>query len=212
MLDPLIIIALIFTLLASIFFWLAARARRRRRRRVRGMAANGTLGLLMLTTALLFATLTVSTWGYRALTHEEVVLWITTTRTGPQQFDAEVEFRDGREATYALSGDEFYVDARILKWKPVANLLGLHTDYELDRIAGRYVSLADERTRARTVHPLGKSKPFDLFRMRRSYPLLAPLVDAEYGSATFTPIEDRGRFEVRLSTTGLLVRRLPDGS
>jgi hypothetical protein len=212
MLDPLVIIASIFALLALAFFWLAARARRRKRKRVRGMATHGTLGLLMLTTALLFATLTASTWGYRALTREEVVLLVTTTRTGPQQFDAAVEFPDGREAVYALSGDEFYVDARILKWKPLANFLGLHTDYELDRIAGRYVSLADERNRPRTLHALGKPKPLDLYRLRRNYPLLAPLVDVEYGSATFTPIEDRGRFEVRLSTTGLLVRRLPEGS
>lgn len=210
--SPLVIIAVVFALLALVFFWLAARARRRSRKRLRGMAANGTLGLLMLVTALLFGTLTVSTWGYRALTHEEVVLLVITEQTGPQQFDAHVEFPDGREATYPLSGDEIYVDARILKWKPVANFLGLHTAYELDRIAGRYASLTEERTRPRTIHALGTAKPVDLFRLRRRHAMLAPLVDAEYGSATFVPTEDNGRFEVRLSTTGLLVRRVPPES
>jgi hypothetical protein len=175
------------------------------------VAAHGTICLLMLVTALLFATLTVSTWGYRALTREVVVLVITTTRTGPQRFDALVEFPGGGAEIYPLAGDEFYVDARILKWKPIANVLGLHTEYTLDRISGRYRSLADERDQPRTIYPLSSEQPLDLFELRRSYPLLAPLVDAEYGSATFTPVEDQVRFEVRLSTTGLLVRRAPEG-
>lgn len=207
--NPLVIVASVFALSSLIFLRLAARARRRKHGRLRGIAAHGTLAVLMLTAALLFSTLAVSTWGYRALTYEEVVLILTTTQTGALQFDARVEFPDGHEETFALSGDEFYVDARILKWKPVANLLGLHTDYELDRISGRYLSLTDERTRARTIHALGADKPVDLFQLRRSYPLLALLVDAEYGSATFIVAEDHGRFEVRLSTTGLLVRAVP---
>lgn len=210
--DPLVVIALVFALLSLIFLWLSVRAGRRKSKRFRRVAAHGTLCLLMLVTALLFATLTVSTWGYRALTREEIVLVVTTTRTGPQRFDARVEFPGGGEETYPLAGDEFYVDARILKWKPVANILGLHTDYALDRISGRYRSLAEEQARPRTIYPLSSEQPLDLFELRRSYPLLAPLVDAEYGSATFTPVEDEGRFEVRLSTSGLLVRRVPGGS
>lgn len=210
--DPLITLAFVFACLSLVFFSYAARARHERHKRVRRMATRSTFGVLMLVSALLFTTLTVSTWGYHALTHEEVVLVVTTTRTGPQRFDARVEFPDGGEETYALSGDEFYVDARILKWKPIANVLGLHTEYALDRISGRYLALDDERDRPRTIYPLSSELPVDLFELRRTYPLLAPLVDAEYGSATFTPAEDRARFEVRLSTTGLLVRRAPDGS
>lgn len=208
--DPLVVVASAFALFALIFLWLAVRASRRKRKRFRRVATHGTLGLLMLTTALLFATLSVSTWGYSALTREEVVLVVTTTQTGPQRFDARVDFPDGGVEIYSLSGDEFYVDARILKWKPVANLLGLHTEYELDRISGRYVSLEEEQALPRTLYPLSAAKPLDLFELRRTYPLLAPLVDAEYGSATFTPADDNARFEVRLSTTGLLVRRVPD--
>jgi len=41
-------------------------------------------------------------------------------------------------ATYPISGDEIYVDARILKWHALANLLGLSTAYELDRVGGRF--------------------------------------------------------------------------
>ena len=76
---------------------------------------------------------------------------ISVTPSGPQRFDARVKFPDGREAAYVIAGDELYVDAHILKWKPVGNLLGLHTAYELDRIAGRYRSVEQERKQLRTV-------------------------------------------------------------
>jgi len=38
--------------------------------------------------------------------------------------------------------------------------------------------------------------------------LFAPLLDAEYGSASFVPAGER-RIEVRVSTSGLLIREVP---
>ena len=81
---------------------------------------------------------------------------------------------DGRTQTFALAGDEIYIDAHILKWQPIANMVGLHTAYELDRIAGRYHALKDEQALPRTVHALGAPKPIDLFSLRRRYVMLAP--------------------------------------
>jgi hypothetical protein len=109
---------------------------------------------------------------------------------------------------FDLSGDAIYVDAHILKWRPVVNLLGLHTVYELDRVAGRYRALGDEQTRERTVHSIARAKPLDAFDLARRYWLLRPLVDAEYGSATFINAGEPATYEVRVSTTGLLVRRI----
>jgi len=148
----------------------------------------------------------LGTVGYRALTHEAVAAQVHVQPVGPQKFSATLRFPDGRESTYELAGDEIYVDAHILKWKPVANLLGLHTAYELDRIAGRYHSLKDEQVSPRTVHALGTDKPIDLFNLRRRYTFLAPLLDAEYGSASFVPVTEPAELDVRISTTGVLIR------
>ena len=111
---------------------------------------------------------------------------------------------------FELSGDAVYVDAHILKWRPIANFFGLHTAYELDRIAGRYNTLADEQSREHTVESLARSKPVDLFTLARESKLLTPLVDAEYGSATFIGTQQPATFQVTVSTTGLLVRHAPD--
>src|SRR6266516_3421657 len=125
---------------------------------------------------------------------------------GPQQFAATLQFPDGRMATYPISGDEIYVDARILKWHALANLLGLSTAYELDRVGGRFRAIEQERAAPRTLHPLGREKPLDLFDLRKRYTFLAPLLDVEYGSAAFVPVNEPAELELRVSTTGLLIR------
>jgi hypothetical protein len=48
----------------------------------------------------------------------------------------------------------------------------------------------------------------DLFNLRQRYTLLAPLLDADYGSATFAAADRPTQYEVRVSTTGLLIRKL----
>ena len=125
-----------------------------------------------------------------------------------QKFTARFTFPDSSVRIYNLSGDQLYVDARILKWKSVANLIGVHTSYELDRVGGRYSQLADEQNLPHTVFALSKSKRVDLFRLRKRFQRLNPLVDAEYGSATFANAESVGEFSVLVSTTGLLIRKV----
>jgi hypothetical protein len=163
-------------------------------------------GLLLLSFGALVGTIAIGIQGYRALTREDVAARLSVRPVGPQRFAATVRFPDGREATYDLAGDEIYVDAHILKWKPFANVLGLHTAYELDRVAGRYHAIEQERAGVRTVHSLAQEKLLDLFRLRQRYPFLGTLVDAEYGSATFTTVTRPTDLELRVSTTGLLMR------
>jgi hypothetical protein len=98
------------------------------------------------------------------------------------------------------------MDAHVIKWKPIASVLGLHTAYQLDRIAGRYRSIEHERNSVRTVHSLASDSLVDLFELRRRYAFLEPLFDAEYGSATFVAVNRPAELEVRVSTTGLLIR------
>ena len=165
-------------------------------------------GLLLLSLGALAATIALGTYGYTALTREEVAATLLVQPTGAQKFAATVRYPDLREVKFELAGDEVYVDAQILKWKPIANMVGLHTAYELDRIAGRYRSIDNERSAPRTVFALSRDKPLDLFDLRRRYTFLAPLLDAEYGSASYVPVSRPAELELRVSTTGLLMREI----
>ncbi|GAB4510568.1 MAG: hypothetical protein Tsb0026_12590 [Sulfuricaulis sp.] len=179
-----------------------------RRRRPLRMSLRLLLALVFLAGAAASGAIALGVQGYRALTHEEIAAVVRTEPLGPNRFRAQFRFPDGREVSYTLSGDQLYVDARILKWHPFANILGLHTVYELDRVAGRYLDLAQEQQQPRTVQSLAPTREVDLFNLRQRYALLSPLLDAEYGSATFAGADSPAQYEVRVSTTGLLIRKL----
>lgn len=204
--STLVIVAVLLAGLSLAF--LIAGLSAARRGRLAGSVFGTLVALLCLALSALCATVTVATQGYRALTHEEVAARVTVNRLTPERFSARFAFADGREQVFNLAGDEFYVDAHILKWKPVVNVLGLHTNYQLDRVAGRYTKVEDEQTLRRTVFPLAREKRLDMYDLRSRFSALSPLVDAEYGSATFIPVKDWAVFEVRVSTTGLLVRKV----
>ena len=166
------------------------------------------IGLLLLSLASIAGLVGLGIQGYRALTREDVVARLSVRPAAPQRFFVTFRYPDGRELPFEVAGDEVYVDAHILKWKPLANLIGLHTAYELDRLQGRYQDIKQERVAERTVHSLRQDRPVDLFRMRQRYDFMSALYDAEYGSATFVPVTRPAELELRISTTGLLMREV----
>lgn len=200
-----------FDLLAVVLIISAASAWRSRR--LVGSSFGFLVAALCLTLGLLLGAITVGIHGYRAFTQEALAATIKTEPLAPHRFRATVTLADSSLHMFDLAGDAVYVDAHVLKWRPIGTLLGLETVYELDRIAGRYQSLSDEQTQERTVYSLAANKPFDAFDLARRYWVLRPFVDAEYGSATFigaTAPPSTGRtYEVRVSTSGLLVRPSP---
>src|SRR3989440_4726324 len=133
-----------------------------RQRRVVGGAGRGLLGALLLSHAALGATIAAGIRGYRALTYEEVAATVKTQPVGPQHFRATIVLPDQRLLMYDLAGDAFYVDAHILKWHPWANVIGLHTAYELDRVTRRYKSVTHQRTKPHTVYSVTRTRPADL--------------------------------------------------
>lgn len=202
--SPLNITAVVFAIFSLLF--LVALIASLKKHKKWGAAKNFTFMLLMLVISLLFATISFSLQGYNNLAHEELAANVDIEPTGKQSFIAYFQFPDKSEAEYKLSGDELYIDAHILKWKSIANLFGLHTLYELDRVSGRYIDIEDETTKNRTVYSLASDKFIDIFSLRLENEFLSFLVDAEYGSATFINVKKSPRLKIMVSSTGLLIR------
>lgn len=203
--NILIILIACSALLTLIFFIATVAALRKKK--LFSSAFRFLLALLALSSAGLLGMIVIATEGYRALTHEEIAAVVKTEPIGAKEFTAHFRFSDGHEASYRLAGDALYVDAHILKWKPIVNILGLHTAYELDRVGGRYMDLKEERENIRTVFLLSRDKAVNMFTLRQRYSLLRPLLDAEYGSASFINSDKPAQFEIRVSTTGILIRK-----
>jgi hypothetical protein len=204
-LNPLVIVAMLFALFGLIFLIIAIV--RIKKRKLFASATNLLIALLLISTSALFGTISIAIQGYQELTREDLAAIVKLEPTGEQRFSARFSMPDGSEKIFSLAGDQLYVDAHILKWKPLANLFGLHTSYELDRVAGRYAILNDEIKKVHTVYSLAKDKPLNMFDIRQRFAMLNPLLDAEYGSATFISSNNAEECRVMVSTTGLLIRK-----
>src|SRR5437867_275524 len=205
--EPLVLVMAGFALL-SVVLLVAALGAVRKRRWI-GTTMTLMCALLSLALAALAGTLGVAMRGYQALTREVVAATVVTRPMGTARFVATFTFPDGRREQFEITGDALYVDAHIVKWHPRFNILGLHTAYQLDRVAGRYDRLEDEQTKPRRIFALSRPTPVDMFQLARSLAFLrrfVRLVDAEYGSATFIATREPTQLELRVSTSGLLFR------
>jgi hypothetical protein len=143
---------------------------------------------------------------YQRLSYEQPVAEVTFRQTGPQAFIATLRRADGAGAEYDLLGDEWQIDARVLKWKPWANVLGFDTSLRLERLSGRYLTIEEERAEQRTVHQLALNPGFDLWLMARDQGGSLPVVDAVYGSAAYVPMANGASYRVTVTQSGLVAR------
>jgi hypothetical protein len=180
----------------------------RRRQFVRGpmqALSGGCIGLIA--ALVLLVGLNLLTWA--RFTHEQPVASLAFHRLGPQHYVAEIDFADGRQRQIVLHGDEWQLDARVLKWKNFATLLGFDSLYRVERITGRYANLWQAQTAKPSVVGLSdEPKGISLWRLAHREAGWLPFIDASYGSATYLPMTDGARYQVSISNTGLLARPL----
>jgi hypothetical protein len=145
---------------------------------------------------------------YERLTHEQPVVEVAMKRLGDRHFQVRLTYPTARPQDFELLGDEWQIDARLLKWKGLAALLGFDTVYRLERIGGRYTDIAQEKTAPRTVHALNAPDTVDLWELARRGKDWAPFIDALYGSATYVPMADGAVYQVVVSPAGVMARPL----
>jgi len=89
----------------------------------------------------------------------------------------------------------------------MGTLIGFDTVYRLERLSGRYASVAAERSSPRSVHDLADdTTPVDIWSFVRQYHQYIPFADALYGSAVYVPMSEGAEYAVTVSASGLVVR------
>jgi hypothetical protein len=193
--------------LAGLLFLVAA-VRRLRRRRLLGGVLNGATALVLILLSACAVLIAANMRTYQRLSFEQPAGELQLARTGDREFNAVLTYPNGQRANFALRGDEWQVDARLLKWHAFANMIGFDTAYRLERIGGRFSRIEDERSQARTVYSLNAPQRIDPWELLHRYRSWVPWVDALYGSATFLPMADGALYEIKVSQSGLLARPL----
>jgi hypothetical protein len=154
------------------------------------------------------AMLAASLHTYSRLTKEQEVARAVFRELAPRRYELLLVVKNEPARAFEIRGDEWQIDARVLKWKGMGTLLGLDTLYRFERVAGRYADTSQEKTLPRTVYPLAAEAPFDFWALLKDHQRWLPLADALYGSASYAPMADGAQYAVNVSTTGLLIRPL----
>ena len=188
-----------------------ASARRRWRERRRFAAMLRVLWcLVFLGLALLGSLAGIVLLGYRRLSAEAAVARIEAHALGAQRYAVDILTPDGERRHVELAGDDWQLDARVIKWTPRAVVLGAQPLYRLERIGGRFRDVAQERSTMRSVVALDDSMLPDLWTLKRRFPQWLPWIDADYGSAAYLPLVDGGNYVVTLAAAGGLIARPAD--
>lgn len=192
----------------------------------RGKLVGGLFGTagggVLLAGALAGALLGQNIQTYARLTYERPVATLSIRQLAPQYYEATVTRpasgdQPAQTGVYPIHGDEWRMEAQVLKWKPWANVVGLDSQYRLDRLSGRYQDIDLERTGARSVHALSGGEPetgplaalpwsLSVWDTARKYRRYVDAVDTLYGSAAYMPMADGATYEVWITQSGLIAR------
>lgn len=169
---------------------------------------RGMVGLLLVAVAVVFVLVGLDLLTYKEIFSEKPLLTISIEKKAEQHFLVTLlDINESAEESYEVFGDQWQVDARIIRWKGLLQTFGAKPGYRLDRLSGRYYSLEDERRKTRSVHSLASSEyGLDMWAWVQEHGRFMPFFDAVYGSAAYLPMEDGAIFQVSLGVTGLVAR------
>ena len=207
---PTLVLLAVGVIAALLALWQLVGCRRCLRQR-RRMAATrrAVAGLLMMVIGLALIALAMSLSGYSRLFSERTVVDVRVEQLGPQQFVVELDRGNGEHRRYPVGGDEWRIEARVIRWKALPSVIGVPPLYRLDRLSGRYTDATQEMEAPRSVYSLSQGAVPDLWSLRRQNPKWLPWVDADIGSGVYLPMIDGAHYTVSIDGRGGLLAR-PD--
>lgn len=167
---------------------------------------RGTCGLAFLAAAGLVGVIAYDLLSYDPLPEGKPLLTLSFAADGPQRYRVNM-LEGGDEREVLLEGDMWQLDARLLRWKGLASLIGLQPGYRLEKLSGRFLAIEQQETARHAQVTLAHS-PYgiDLWRWLRLGQHDLFLFDPEAARVTYLPIADGAMFRISLSPTGLLAQ------
>lgn len=148
---------------------------------------------------------------YQLLTNERDVLLLSINKISAQNYEIKLNYADTTDSqnpdSVLLQGDEWRLEARILKWEGWANLIGMKSYYQLDRISGRYREIEQATSKPVSAYQLtSPQRGLNLWELKRLMKSNLPFLDAYFGQAVFMPLRDKAIFAVSINQSGLVAR------
>ena len=164
-------------------------------------------GLFVLLSIALVASMGMNILTYVRLTDEDPIAALYFEPVSEDVFTAHLVSDDpGVSGTYEILGDQWRIDAEFIKLKPWANIIGMDARYQLVRFEGRYRDVVRQNTAPFRAYDLGAGDALDLVNYLAEWNFL---IDAEYGSSTFSDIEEDTVYRVYRTQSGIIIRSEP---
>ncbi len=201
------ILCCLFVLLTLSVLFIALGIKQFFRRKIITASIQSLSGLSLFLAGALLISFAANLYSYDRLTYEQDIAKLTFSRLDRQQFRAEISYQNQNKVdNYLINGDEWQLDARVIKWHGWAQLLGLNAQYRLERLSGRYSDIEEEQLKPRTIYSLKSGDEIDYWKLINNYKKWLPWIDAHYGSATYLPMKDQTTYIVSLTQSGLVAR------
>jgi hypothetical protein len=162
-------------------------------------------GNLLLLALAISAVLGIAAWEmqqFKSLESGSTVVTLEFTEVGPQLFD--VELSGGEAGRVRLNGDQWELDAQVLRWRGLGHAIGLQDGYRLHRLAGRYLALEQQQGADAPPSGLLHATPSwrDLWHwLDRSGN--QTLLEADAFTLRFMPMTSGARYGLEIGATGL---------
>ncbi len=163
-------------------------------------------GLGMVSVGLLLLAAAANIYTYHRLTAEILVADIKIKQTAPNSYELLLKEVGKQPINFKITGDEWQLDARFLRWKSWATLLGKDPMLRLERISGRYSDIEQAKVAQRSLYELNPHPGLDVWTYARKYAEWLPFIDAYFGSSVYMPLTADGHYKVIATDSGLLVR------
>lgn len=154
---------------------------------------------------------------YKRLTYERPVAVVKFAAVPGQEgaYTADVTFSDGTHLLQAdgtqpvFRGDEWQIGARVIKFKPMANILGYDSVYRIEHMRStnsmQFSSEAVTEGKIDGIRIVTEEPGIDISKLADTYGSRFG-IDAEYGSATYQPMGDGFEYEVSITQDALIAR------
>ena len=171
------------------------------KRRILVAGVNGTAGISLISVSVILALILLNIHTYHQLTSEIKLARVEIDASAQAGTIVRV-YTDGDRQEFNLNGQEWQLDARFLKWKSWAYLLGSEPVVRLESLTER--------------KPLDQSKPTRSYNLVNQNKLLSEagsaisdwlgIVDTYFGSAVYMPAVEGSVYTVSATISGLIAR------
>ncbi len=169
---------------------------------------RGMFGLTLLSAAVAGGLIAYDISTYQEIPSDKPLLMLSAQAEGAQRYRVNI-IEGAVERNFLLDGDLWQLDVRQLKWKGLADLIGLNQGYRLEVLSGRFLSIEQQELAQFTHVELAKSLyGADFWKGLRNSNKDLFVVDANALRVNYLPIADGAVYSVSLTPTGLLAKPL----